>query len=54
MNKSNSMEANQALEIRKVAIAKKYTKSIAITIICFSVLSFAFTAGYMGTFLLFK
>ena len=54
LEKYTLVEKNNSLEIRKVALVKKFAKGVAITTICFSVLSLAFAAGYMGTFRLFK
>ena len=51
--KEKSVETT-ALEIRKVALAKKAFKGFAISIICFSLLSFAFVIGYTWTFQLFR
>ena len=53
--KETSLEKEiNALEVRKVAIAKRALKGIAISALCLSFLSFAFAIGYAGTFLLFR
>lgn len=53
--KESSLEHEiNAIEVRKAEAYKGYAKSIAIAIICFSLLTFAFTAAYIGTFLLFQ
>lgn len=54
MDKNTTIPQDKALEIRKVALVKKYTKIATITAVCISLFSFAFVAGYVGTFLLFQ
>lgn len=54
MEKTDVVEKNNSLEIRKVAMVKYYVRGMVITTICFSILSLAFATGYIGTFLLFK
>ncbi len=54
MDKNRTIPQDKALEIRQVALTKKYTKIATITAVCVSLFSFAFAIGYVGTFLLFK
>ena len=54
LEKYTLVEKNNSLEIRNVALVKKVAKTVAIATVCFSLLSLAFAAGYIGTFLLFK
>lgn len=54
MDRNSEPIENKYLQVRKVALIKKHTKRIAIVAICASLFSFAFAAGYIGTFLLLK
>ncbi len=53
--KESSLEHEiKALEVRKVAISKRIIKNVLISVVYVSLIGFAFSAGYIGTFLLFK
>lgn len=54
MDKISTKTENKSLQVRKVALANRRKKGIAIVAVCASLFSFAFATGYIGTFLILK